>query len=65
MWNVWEEKRFFMHVGFWWGNFEGKRSLVRHKRRWENIKGDVKKNRIGRTGIGLIWLRIGASGGLL
>jgi hypothetical protein len=43
-------------------NLEGKRPLGRPTRTWvDNIKMDLRE-----TGwIGLIWLRIGASGGLL
>jgi hypothetical protein len=38
---------------------DGKRPLGRPRRRWvDNIKTDLRK-------IGLIWLRIGTSGGLL
>jgi hypothetical protein len=44
---------------------EGKRSLERHRSRWEdNIRIDVRK--IGReVWTGFIWLRIGNSGLLL
>jgi hypothetical protein len=49
------------------GKPEGKRPLSRPRRRWvDNIKPDLIE--IGRDGvdwIGLIWLRIGTSGGLL
>jgi hypothetical protein len=46
------------------GKPEGKRPLVRPKRRWvHNIKMDLRE--IGMVWIGLIWLRIGTSGGLL
>jgi hypothetical protein len=47
------------------GNPEGKRPLGRPRRRWvDNIKMDLRE--IGWDGmIGSIWLRIGASGGLL
>jgi hypothetical protein len=41
------------------GKPEGKRPLGRPRRRWmDNIKMDLRE-------IGLIWLRIGTSGGLL
>jgi hypothetical protein len=44
------------------GKPEGKRPLGRPRRRWvDNIKMDLRE--IG--WIGLIWLRIGTSGGLL
>jgi hypothetical protein len=40
---------------------EGKGPLGRTRRRWvDNIKMDLKRERMG-----LIWLRIGTSGGLL
>jgi hypothetical protein len=46
------------------GKPEGKRPLGRPKRRWVDI---IKTNfrESGMVWIGLIWLRIGASGGLL
>jgi hypothetical protein len=48
------------------GKPEGKRSLGRLRRMWvDNIKMDIRE--IGWDGvnwIGLIWLRIGTSGGL-
>jgi hypothetical protein len=43
---------------------EGMRLLGRRRRRWvDNIKMDVRED--GMVSIGLIWLRIGNSGGLL
>jgi hypothetical protein len=48
------------------GKPEGKRLLESPRRRWVNMKMDLRE--IGWDGmawIGLIWLRIGASGGLL
>ena len=43
---------------------EGKRSLGRPSRRWENnIKMDLQE--IGRGGNWMMWLRIGTGGGLL
>jgi hypothetical protein len=46
------------------GKPDGKRPLERPKRRWENnIKMDVRYD--GVVWIGLIWIRIGTSGGLL
>jgi hypothetical protein len=46
------------------GTSEGKRPLGRTKRRWvDNIKIDLREDRT--VWIGLIWLRIGTSGGLL
>jgi len=33
-----------VYTGFWWGKPEGKRSLVRPRRRWEdNIKMDLQE----------------------
>jgi hypothetical protein len=47
------------------GNPEGKRPLGRPRLWWvENIKMDFRQ-RGGMVQIGLIWLRIGNSGGLL
>jgi hypothetical protein len=44
------------------GKPEGKRPLGRPRRRWvENIKMDLRERIIW---VGLIWLRIGTSGGL-
>jgi hypothetical protein len=46
------------------GKPEGKRPLGRLRRRWvDNIKIDLRWD--GMVWTGLIWLRIGASGGLL
>jgi hypothetical protein len=46
------------------GKPEGKRSLRRPRRRWvDNIKMYLRED--GMVWIGLIWLRIGTSGGLL
>jgi hypothetical protein len=48
------------------GKPEGKRPLGRPRRGWtDNIKIDLKRDKMGRYGTGLIWLRIGTSGGLL
>jgi hypothetical protein len=48
------------------GKPEGKRLLRRPRRRWEdNIRIGLKRDRIGVVWTGLIWLRIGTSGGLL
>jgi hypothetical protein len=46
------------------GKPEGKRPLVRPRRRWvDTIKMDLRQHWVVWTG--LIWLRIGTSGGLL
>jgi hypothetical protein len=46
------------------GKPDGKKPLGRPRRRWvDNIKMDLKRDRMG--WIGLMWLRIGTSGGLL
>jgi hypothetical protein len=46
------------------GQPEGKRALRRPRHRCEdNNKTDVQKNRVGEAWTGLIWLRIGTSGG--
>jgi hypothetical protein len=48
------------------GKSEGKLSLGRPRRRWvDNIKMDLREREDGMVRIGLIWLRIGTSGGLL
>jgi len=47
----------------WWGKPEGKRPLVRPRRRWvDNIKMDPRRWDVG-TWTGLGWPRIGAGGG--
>jgi hypothetical protein len=46
------------------GKTEGKRPLGRPRHRWEVIKM-VLKEQDGWTLTGLIWLRVGTSGGLL
>jgi hypothetical protein len=47
------------------GRPEGRRPLVRPRRRWEdNIKMDLQEVGWG-AWTGLIWLRIGTGGGLL
>jgi hypothetical protein len=47
------------------GKLEGKRPLGRLRRRWvDNIKIDLRVID-GMVWIGLIWLKIGTSGGLL
>jgi hypothetical protein len=46
------------------GKPEWERPLGRRRRRWEdNIRMDLRE--IGRVWTGLVWLRIGTSGGLL
>jgi hypothetical protein len=53
-----------MDVGYWWESQKGRDQLGRPRRRWvDNIKMDLK--RYGMVWIGLMWLRIGTSGGLL
>jgi hypothetical protein len=48
------------------GKPEGKRPLGTPRRRWEdNIKMDLRERQDGVVWTGLIWLRIGTSGGLL
>jgi len=43
-----------VHTGFWWGNLEGKRPLVRPRRRWEdNIEKDLQEAGWGRDWIDL------------
>jgi hypothetical protein len=44
---------------------EGKRPLGRPRRRWENTIKRILKKWDGKVWSGLIWLRIGISGGLL
>jgi hypothetical protein len=42
-----------MHIGYWWGNQEGKKPLGRRRRRWvDNIKMDLRE--IGWDGMGWI-----------
>jgi hypothetical protein len=49
-----------MNIGYWWES--QKRPLGRPRRRWvNNIKIDLRKI----VWIGLMWLRIGTSVGLL
>ena len=43
------------------GKPEGKRPLGRPRRRWDNIKMDLRE--VGRVGTGWSWLRIGTVGG--
>jgi hypothetical protein len=56
--------------GTYWvlgGKPEGRRSLGRHRHRWEdNIKMDIQGMGLGwGTWTGFIWFRIGTGGGLL
>jgi hypothetical protein len=52
-----------MHIGYLWES-QNERALGRPRRRWvDNIKMDLRDD--GIVWIGLIWLRIGTSGGLL
>jgi hypothetical protein len=58
IWEKWNSYRTLV------GKPEGKRPLGRPRRRWvDNIKMDLRQD--GMERIGLIWLRIGTSGGLL
>ena len=44
MWHVWERGE--VDTGFWWGKPEGKGSLGKPRRRWEdNIKMDLQEVR--------------------
>jgi hypothetical protein len=53
-----------MHIGYWWES-QKERPLGRPRRRWvDNIKMDFGEID-GVVWTGLIWLRIGTSGGLL
>jgi hypothetical protein len=54
-----------MHIGLQWENPEGKRPLKRHRRRLvDNIEMDLRE--MGWVvWNGLIWLRMGNSGGIL
>jgi hypothetical protein len=36
-----------LHVGFWWGKPEGKRSLRKPRRRWEDIRIKMDLREIG------------------
>jgi hypothetical protein len=48
------------------GKSEGKRPLGRPRRRWvDNIKMDLREREDGMEWIGLIWLKIVTSGGVL
>jgi hypothetical protein len=52
-----------VHIRYWGGKPEGKRPLGRSRHRWvNNIKTDLRDRLVW---IGLVWLRIGTSGGLL
>jgi len=57
----------YIYTALWWGDLR-ERPLGRPRRRWEdNIKMDLQKVRWKDWGewTGLIWLRIGSSGGHL
>jgi hypothetical protein len=47
------------------GEYEGKRRRRRTRLRWEENITNILKKENGKTWTGFIWLRIGASGGLL
>jgi hypothetical protein len=54
-----------MHIGYWWES-QKERDLGRSRPRWvDNIKTALREIGDGMRCIGLIWLRIGTSGGLL
>jgi hypothetical protein len=46
------------------GNSEEKRQLGRLKRTWDDIKINFRERYDGMVWTGLIWLRMGASGGV-
>jgi hypothetical protein len=46
------------------GKIEGRRPFGRPRRRWENIRTDLREIR-RETWTGSIWLRMGTDGGLL
>jgi hypothetical protein len=51
-----------MHIGYWWGSQKVSDHWEDRRRWWvDNIKMDLREM----GWIGLIWLRIGTSGGLL
>jgi hypothetical protein len=63
MWHAWERGE--TCTGFWWEKPEGKKSLGRRRRRWEDgIKIDLRVIAWG-VWSGFTWLRIGIVGGLL
>jgi hypothetical protein len=45
--------------------FQGRNPLGRTRRRWEDIKMDLREAEWGGAWTGSIWLRIGTGGGLL
>jgi hypothetical protein len=55
-----------MWTKFWSEKPEGKRQLVRPRRKWEdNIKMDLRERGWVSVWTEFIWVRIGTSGGLL
>jgi hypothetical protein len=54
-----------MHIVFSWGKPEGKRPLGRYRCKWEDKLKWILERQDDVLWTGLIWLRIGTSGGLL
>jgi hypothetical protein len=53
-----------LHTALWLENMKKRVALGRPRRRWDNIKF-ILTGKDGRGWTGFIWLKIGASGGLL
>ena len=62
VWGRGEERRGVHRVAM--GKPEGRKPFVRPRRRWDDIKMDLREARWG-AWTGSIWLRIGTGGGLL
>jgi hypothetical protein len=52
-----------VHAGFWWGNWKG--DQLQELGRVGGGVDNIKLHRLGVAWTGLIWLKIGTSGGLL
>jgi len=63
MWHIWGTEQ--VHMWFWWGEPDGKRPLVRSRRRSENNVKWIFKKCDEEAWTGSRWLRIGTAGGRL